>query len=232
MISRLAPAVPAIRPAVTAPAAPAARPSAPHVALDQFVGPVRSATEPRPADGLRAYGELSAGQKGLLGPDGAAVYGRLDPEKKAIFLLLSQRLEHSGVDLTGLRLKDPEHTIRPNRLLFENDPAALAGFKQRLEGAVSRGQFTVEPPFSLFHPGMSDWGVRQNRLEYSVQVGMGKDGAFVDVDHFNPSKGWLGQLGHILEIITPGKPPAEKIAREVGEDIWSHLPAAGAQAAA
>jgi hypothetical protein len=90
---------------------------------------------------------------------------------------------------------------------------------------VARGQFKAEKPFGPFHKGMSDWGVRENRSKYTVQIGFGKDGAFVDMDRYNPRTSGWNHAKHWGEILTPGTMVPFKVAAALGENLWSKLPA-------
>ncbi|MFN7130783.1 MAG: hypothetical protein ACK4N5_01795 [Myxococcales bacterium] len=174
---------------------------------------------PAPVDGLRPWSELTPVQQRLFGAGGERVYAQLSSRQRAIFLLLVQRLERNGADLGGLRLMDPVRTIRPNRILFAPDPVGLARFEASLRRGFDVGTFSSDNVFGGFHPGMASFGARENRRKWSMQIGIGPKGAFVDVDRFNPWTGVSAWLGHFGEIVTPGKPRAEKIARELGEDL-------------
>jgi len=211
--------------------APAARNTAvPSPApVDVFASGAVTATGIRPADGLKAYDELSAVQQGLLGENGRGIYENLTPKQRGVFLLLTQRLEHNGVDLTGLQLKGGAEGIRGSNLrfdlLFEPNPEAMARFKSSVQDAMQAGKFSEDQPSSVFHGGMSDWGVRENRSKYSMQIGFGPEGAFVDMDRYNPKQGgFWNHVKHWGEILTPGNMDPFKVAPELDEDIWSKLP--------
>jgi hypothetical protein len=198
---------------------------------DVFAPAAVTATGTRPADGLKSYDELDATQRGLLGASGKPLYEGLTPKQRGVFLVLTQRLERNGVDLTGLRLKGGAEGIRGTNtrfdLLFEPDPAAVAHFKASVQEAVKAGKLSEDKPTSVFHGGMSDWGVRENREKYALQLGFGPEGAFVDMDRYNPKQGgFLNHLKHWGEILTPGNMDPFKVAPEVGEDIFSKLPPA------
>jgi hypothetical protein len=190
-----------------------------------------TATATRPADGLKAYDELDAVQQGLLGDKGREIYEKLTSKQRGVFLLLTQRLEHNGADLTGLRLKGGAEGIRGSNLrfdlLFEPDPEAMARFKSSVQDGIKAGKFSEDQPSSVFHGGMSDWGVRENREKYSMQIGFGPEGAFVDMDRYNPRQGgFWNHVKHWGEILTPGNMDPFKVAPDMGEDIFSKLPPA------
>ena len=198
---------------------------------DVFAPAAVSATGTRPADGLKAYEELSAAQKGLLGANGQQLYAGLSSKQRGVFLLLTQRLEKNGVDLSGLQLKGGAEGIRGSNtrfdLLFEPNPEALARFKASVQDAVKAGKFSEDKVSSFFHKGMSDWGVRENRGKYAMQIGFGPEGAFVDMDRYNPRQGgFWNHVKHWGEILTPGNMNPAKVAPEMGEDISSKLPSA------
>jgi hypothetical protein len=212
-------------PAASNAAIPSQRP------VDVFAPTGVTATGTRPADGLKAYDELSVVQQGLLGEHGRGMYENLTPKQRGVFLLLTQRLERNGVDLTGLRLKGGAEGIRGNNLrfdlLFEPDPAAMARLKASVEDATKAGKFSKDQPSSVFHRGMSESGVRENRAKYAMQIGFGPEGAFVDMDRYNPKQGgFWNHVKHWGEILTPGNMDPFKVAPELGEDIWSKLPRA------
>jgi hypothetical protein len=201
---------------------------------DAFAPAKVAATGTRPADGLKAFDELSAKQQGLLGANGRALYEGLTPKQKGVFLLLTQRMERAGVDLSGLRLKGGAEGIRGDNkrfdLRFEPDPAALARLKASAEAGVRSGKFFEEKPYAPFHGGMSDWGVRESRPKYAMQIGLGKDGVFVDMDRYNPRTSGWNHVKHWGEILTPGNMDPFKVAPELGENLWSKLPAAAPKA--
>ncbi len=201
----------------------AARPSAPAAFEVSSFTPARArAISPaaRSPDGLRTWAELSAGQQAMFGQGGAATYAKLSTEQRGIFLVLSARMEQTGVDLSRLRLDDPVKNIRPNRMLLSKD-AGMDSLRADLERNIRSGQYNEFKPFGLFHGGYDDFGTRDNRDTFTMQIGMGKDGAFVDVDHFYPRGAW-GWLRHIGEILIPGKPSAQDVASALGIDIRSH----------
>jgi hypothetical protein len=198
---------------------------------DAFAPNLAPAAGTRPADGLKAYEELSATQQRLLGDNGRELYAGLSPKQRGVFLLLTQRLERNGVDLSGLRLKGGAEGIRGNNLrfdlLFEPDPEAMARFKASVQDATRGGKFTEDQPSSFFHKGMADWGVRENRGKYALQIGFGPQGVFVDMDRYNPKQGgFWNNVKHWGEILTPGNMDPFKVAPDLGEDIFSKLPPA------
>jgi len=232
-ISSRPPPRPAQTPEASSSSTPTARATerTPQGPVDVFAPAAVSATGTRPADGLKAYEELSAAQKGLLGANGEALYAGLGSKQRGVFLLLTQRLEKNGVDLSGLQLKGGAEGIRGSNLrfdlLFEPNPEALARFKGSIQDAVKAGKFSEDKVSSVFHKGMSDWGVRENRGKYAMQIGFGPEGAFVDMDRYNPRQGgFWNHVKHWGEILTPGNMNPVKVAPDMGEDIFSKLPSA------
>lgn len=228
---------PPLRPAQATEASAASAPAVRNTAgaqqgpVDVFASAAVSGAGTRPADGLKAYEELSAAQKGLLGATGEQLYAGLSSKQRGVFLLLTQRLEKNGVDLSGLQLKGGAEGIRGSKtrfdLLFEPNPEALARFKGSIQDAVKAGKFSEDKVSSLFHKGMSDWGVRENRSKYAMQIGFGPEGAFVDMDRYNPRQGgFWNHVKHWGEILTPGNMDPFKVAPDMGEDIFSKLPPA------
>jgi hypothetical protein len=60
-----------------------------------------------------------------------------------------------------------------------------------------------------------------------MQIGFGPEGAFVDMDRYNPRQGgFWNHVKHWGEILTPGNMNPFKVAPDMGEDIFSKLPAA------
>ncbi len=163
--------------------------------------------------------ELTAEQRGLFGSGGAATYRTLSSEQKAIFLLLTTRLAENGLDLSGLQLENPAKTIRPNRLLFAPSPA-LDRLEAQLKEGQAEGRFQSDSPFAPFHWGRSEFGARETRAKWSMQIGIGDKGAFVDVDRYNPWAGTSAFWGHTAELLVPGKPDADDIARSLGTPIF------------
>ncbi len=226
--SRLAQPAPA-----RAETAPAARSTAAPAQgrKDVFAPGAVHATGTRPADGLKAYDELSTVQQELLGEQGRETYEKLSPKQRGVYLLLTQRLERNGVDLSGLRLKGGAEGIRGSNLrfdlLFEPNPEAMARLKSSVQDGIQAGKFSEDKVSSVFHKGMSDWGVRENREKYAMQIGFGPQGAFVDMDRYNPRQGGIwNHVKHWGEILTPGNMDPFKVAKDMGEDIFSKLPPA------
>ncbi len=163
----------------------------------------------------RAFSTLSPHQRALFGAAGERAFRALSTEQRAVFLLITERLSAQGVDLQGMLLLNPEKSIRPNRLLFSPDSPGMGRFAAQLAEGRDAGRFTPDKVFPLFHPGMSSTGYRENRRMFSMQVGLGEKGAFVDVDRYSPFTDWKAWLGHFGEIVTPGKPAADDIARAI-----------------
>lgn len=171
---------------------------------------------PPPAPVKSSFDSLTPVQRSLFGPNGAQTWSKLSKDNREVFVLLTGRLAANGVDLTGLRLKKPLETIRRNRLLFENDPVALGKLKAQLQGEIKEGSFVKDSVFPLFHWGMSDFGVREDRKNWTMQLGMGSNGAFVDMDRFNFKRGLDAFIGHTAELIHPGRPDPADIMEKLG----------------
>lgn len=222
-----------ISPSARTPAAPvfvdtARRFEAPRPVRDSFApAKVAAPTATRPADGLKGYEELTAAQKSLLGPEGPAGWSQLTTKQRGVFLTLTSRLAANGVDVTGLKLDGGLAGINGTNIRFELkfDKASAALLKQRIDAAIAQGKFTADKPSSTFHSEYADSGARENRSKYSMQVGFGEGGAFVDMDRYNPLTSKWNQIRHWGEILTPGNIDPRKVAGEIGVDLWSKLPA-------
>ena len=95
--------------------------------------------------------------------------------------------------------------ILTDRLLFQPGES-LRTFRGSIEAAIASGTFIKDTPVASKHPGMSDFGARQNRTFNALLVGFGPDGAFVDIDRGNPSGGLAGLIVHGAEVLThPGQ---------------------------
>jgi hypothetical protein len=189
---------------------------------------VAGQTGTRPADGLKAYEELSPKQQALLGEGGAARYAGLGSKERAAFMVLTTRMEQNGLDSSGMKLKPGPEGIQQDRLLFDAQPAeAMKRFEGSVRSAISRGDFLKDKPSGSLHGGgMNDFGARQWVTREAMQVGLGPGGAFVDIDRFGPRTDLVGIFGHIGEILTPGKTDPFKVARSLKIDVQSHLPEA------
>ncbi|MCK5689402.1 hypothetical protein KAI87_09040 [Myxococcota bacterium] len=163
------------------------------------------------------FSALPAAHQKLLGDDGARVWNELSSDDKGVFYVLTQRLSDLGVDTGSLRLRPDK--VRRNRLLLEGSDSALRAFKENVQSGIDEGKFKPSKPFFLFHWGFSSWGARENRDTFTIEIGGGSKGVFIDVDHFHPWRGLAGLLAHAVEIITPGKPGPEEMAREMGVDL-------------
>lgn len=163
----------------------------------------------------RPWSSLNPAQRGLFGAEGERGYRALSDEQRELVLFLSERLIANGIDLVGMRLQRADDTTRPNRVLFSPDSPGFERFQAQLEAGEQRGRFSEDDVFGLFHPGMSETGYREERRKFSMQIGIGDKGAFVDVDRYHPWKGVRAWLGHFLEIVTPGKPDVDDMARAI-----------------
>lgn len=163
----------------------------------------------------RPWASLNAAQRGLFGSEGERGYRALSGEQRELVLFLSERLIANGIDLEGMQLKDAAGTTRPNRVLFSPDSPGMARFEAQLQAGAQAGKFAPDDVFGLFHRGMAETGFREERRNFTMQIGIGDAGAFVDVDRFHPWKGVSAWVGHFLEIVTPGKPDVDDMARAI-----------------
>jgi len=177
---------------------------------------------PLPAS-MRTYSELTPNQQRLLGADGQRGYDALPPRNRAAFIVLTTQMDKLGVDYSGMQLKGGGTGVHVDRLMLEqrpDDPTGQQRFQQSVEAGIQAGRFESEKPNGGLHPGQSDFGVRQNVSRESMQIGIGPEGAFVDIDRFNPRKNVLGHLG---EVLMPGETDMGQVARALGIDLASHL---------
>ncbi len=173
----------------------------------------------------------------MLGQNPVIRFQSLSAEQRTLFDIITWRMEEAGLDLSRLRLSSAPNSVRPNQLRFKNDPWGLAHLRQQLKAGVRRGQYYVDKPFELFHRGLSEFGVRENRPTWTLQYGFGKNGAFVDLDRFNYKAGAFGYLAHTAEVMFPGKPseaalldyldvprrPAPRTARPTRQGVFGWL---------
>lgn len=194
--------------------------------------PAPVVTQPgvRPADGLKAYEELTPKQQSLLGEDGAEKWGSLNKKERAGFMVLTTRMDQLGFDTTGLQLKPQPEGIQQDRLLFEAEPKeAVERLKGQLQAAVKRGDFLEDKPSKGLHgDGMSDYGARQWVTKEAMQMGFGPAGLFVDVDRFGVKTDLVGFFGHLGEVLhnhtTHSKTDPLKVGKALHIDVASHLP--------
>lgn len=159
-----------------------------------------------------AYQQLSAAQKALVD---AGTYNGLSQAERANFLNQTGALGHAGIDLGGARLQ--AGGIHTDRLLFQ--AGTTDTFQASISSAISNNKFNNDKPMDSKHPGMSTFGGRQRRTFNALQAGFGKDGAFVDIDRSNPSNGLLGFIGHVIEVLTPGKTDPFAVGKALGRSV-------------
>jgi RHS repeat-associated protein len=165
------------------------------------------------------YDQLSATQQGLLdGLGGANAYGSLSDAQKANFLNQTGALAKAGIDLGKALLETGG--ILTDRLLFA--PGTTDGFKDSIVASIANGGFIKDTPVASKHPGMSEFGARQNRTFNALQVGFGPAGAFVDIDRGNPSGGLAGLIVHGGEVLTPGKTDPFAVGKKLGSKVTGY----------
>jgi len=179
----------------------------------------------RPADGLKAFSELTSKQQALLGEGGEVRYDALTSKERLAFQVLTTRMDQLGLDTSGLKLKQQPEGIQQDRLMFEPGPG-LDRLKGQVKAGIDSGVFKSDKPQEKHHPGMTDFGARQWNTRESMQIGMGKQGAFVDVDRFGAKTDLVGLFGHIGEVLTPGKTDLAAVAKRLHIDVASRLPEA------
>ena len=163
------------------------------------------------------FEELSDEQKRLFA--NPTEYAKLSPAQRANFLNQTGVLAKNGISLGGAKLK--EGGILTDRLLFEPG-RALEEFKANVLAAISGGIYSSDKPIGNSHPGMSNFGVRENRTLYSQQIGFGPDGAFIDIDIGNPNNGLFGLFIHAIEVAVPGKTDPFKVGRKLGKKVTGY----------
>ncbi|MFP2929989.1 hypothetical protein ACLESO_33300 [Pyxidicoccus sp. 3LG] len=187
-----------------------------HVVTEPVVSMVRG----DPTTGLTpAYDQLSERQRDLLGAGGRRIYDSLPSLQRGGLLLLTQRMDTLGIDYSGLHIKGGSGGIEQARLKLDGTPEALARLRRSFEDALRDGRFLFEAPSGVFHAGENDTGGRENRADYSLQLGIGPEGAFVDIDRYNPLVG-KGAEHFFLEVLIGGNTvnPFDA-ARYLGEDL-------------
>lgn len=162
----------------------------------------------------RGFDQLTGDQRALVDSvapgHGEAVWARLSPARRAGFLNITAVMVANGFSLAGLALLpltgDPKTDgIQQDRLLFTAGSATL--LRGPLDHAIAnrdqlgdRG-FTKDKPEDGLHPGMSEWGGRQWVTRFSMQIGGGSGGAFVDIDEYGPKVDVVGTIGHGFEVL-------------------------------
>jgi RHS repeat-associated protein len=175
------------------------------------------------------YDRLTDVQKSMIGAD---YYNALDKSQRASFLNITGAMAKAGVSLEGLSVT----RVDSDRIILSQESVAI--LHARVEETFSvktitttipkvgtrqvqvrTGPFAADKPSEKYHKGMSDWGYRQNVGRWALQIGGGVDGAFIDIDSFNP-KGILGTLGHIFgEILPGGKTNPFEVGKALGADV-------------
>lgn len=172
---------------------------------------------------MRTYAELTPNQQRLLGLDGQRTYDSLPPRNKAAFIVLTTQMDALKVDYSGMQLKGGGPGVHVDRLMLEqrpDDPTGQQRFQQSVEAGIQARRFESEKPNDGLHPGQSDFGVRQDVSRESMQIGIGRDGAFVDIDRYNPKENVFGHLG---EVLMPGETDMGLVAKALKIDLSSHL---------
>jgi hypothetical protein len=196
-------------PAETAPVAPVS---------DTAVGPTENAP-------VETDANAAEGPSGPEPTAGALLWGSLDAHRRAGFLNITAAMRGNNFDLAGLKLfslKDFKNSgIQQDRLMFrpESGRQIRADLDKAIANRKQLGQrgFKKDKPLEGEHPGMAEWGGRQQVAKASMQVGGGSGGVFVDIDVFNPKGNFFSLIGHGFEVMTPGKTDPFEIARDLDE---------------
>ena len=68
---------------------------------------------------------------------------------------------------------------------------------------------------------MADVGFRQVSALFSLQVGIGGNGAFIDIDIGNPLNP-IGAIIHAFEVLNPGSTSPFAVSRALGSRVTGH----------
>jgi len=215
------PEPPALDAAPAAPMPELAMPALPAPALAPAPAPTQSTKPVDPKhkyDGTawatsREFEQLDPQQRRMIDElrpgQGAMLWDELDAKHRAGFLNVTAVMKSNGFPLDGLSLLAVDGTdrsgIQQDRLLFTAETAGR--LKPPLDAAIreceARGDkgFLEDKPEAGLHPGTADWGGRQWVTRFSMQVGGGTGGGFVDIDEFGPKVDVVGTFGHIGEVL-------------------------------
>lgn len=161
------------------------------------------------------FRELSLTQQNLLGPQGGERLFEsttLTDKQKACFLNITAALDWLRITIDNLVLKSVDQSeqsgIQVDQLLLE--PTHLDDLQRQVEYAIQNKKILGDRGFiydkpDKDHQGMNDWGARQLVTRESLQVGIGKNGAFIDIDRFGPRTDLVGLFGHIFGEVIPHK---------------------------
>lgn len=161
----------------------------------------------------RQYAQLDSNQRRMLDElntgEGGELWEHLPVHLRAGFLNITAVIKGNGFHLDGLHLLPMDGTknqgIQQDRLMFTPDSAGA--LKGPLDNAIAHMQelgdrgFMKDKPEEKLHPGMADWGGRQWVTQFSMQVGGGPAGAFVDIDEWGPKVDVVGTFGHLFEVL-------------------------------
>ena len=161
----------------------------------------------------RGYDKLNSHQQDMIDSlepgQGEKIWDQLDAKHRAGFLNVTAVMRSNGFLVAGLKLRpltaDDNSGIQQDRLLFTADTGHLlqAPLEAAIEQRETRGDkgFIEDKPENSLHPGMAGWGGRQWCTRFSMQVGGGAGGAFVDIDEFGPKVDVVGTMGHMFEVL-------------------------------
>lgn len=212
---------PAVMPAAAMPelAPPAPAQTAPVPAATQATQATQAAVDPKHRyDGQawatsREFDQLDPQQRRMIDElrpgQGALLWDELDAKHRAGFLNVTAVMKANGFPLDGLSLMPADGSdksgLQQDRLLFTAETAGR--LKGPLDAAIrereARGDrgFIEDKPENNLHPGMGAWGGRQWVTRFSMQVGGGSAGGFVDIDEFGPKVDVVGTVGHGFEVL-------------------------------
>ncbi|MBX7218690.1 MAG: hypothetical protein K1Y36_01975 [Blastocatellia bacterium] len=137
----------------------------------------------------------------------------LTEKQKACFLNITGYLVWLDFSLDGLTLKDvaegEKHSgVQEDQLVFDTESGKTLRpqFELHVQNRKKLGDkgFLYDKPGND-HQGLNEWGARQWVTRESMQFGVGKAGAFIDIDRFGPTTDLAGFFGHVFGEVIPHK---------------------------
>ena len=142
---------------------------------------------------MPTFAQLDPQIANLIGPNARDSYDSMSVKKKMAFLNIISALNQvmDTKDLEIVSMKD-------DRILFSK--SSIPFIVSRMDKLVEDGIFINAKPSSFWHKEMSLSGYREKIKNYSLQIGIGEDGAFADIDihcpKYNRKQWWL----HVKEM--------------------------------